>query len=587
MLGNLATTSGQAALTINQNGGGLLINASAGGITKFMVDSGGSATIAGHLVLSNPAAKTTFGGIAYAWPGAIPSNGYVLSAQTNGQLNWVAQLSSGTNWWNEFAGALSPINIGDDLLLGGNTTASAKMAFTGLMGNQTQASFSGQLVVMPDNGYGGNASISGTLTLGAFSNPVIQTTANQGLTIGGGTTGNITFSPLNGASGASITPSQTNNVDLGTSAYQWRNIYGQNIYSNGTLLTFGGYWNLVSGIGVSNGGYITPINSTADLLIGGQSTASATFAVLGLSNSLHQTTASVSGNFVVMPNNGYGGKVGIGYTNPGTAALAVNGNVGIGTTSPLVALDVRGNSGTLSVASVSGTTSFASLVVDNSGNGDLITASSSAIGTNLGRTQFTVTNTGNVYGRSWTDLDNTNYFMDLNSSTTSLVAAGKVGIGLAPGVTPATALDVRGLSLGTSVIASVSGQLIVMPNGGWGGQVGIGYTSPGTAALAVSGNVGIGTTSPLVALDVRSNSGTISVASVSGTTAFASLVVDQSGLGDIFTASAAGLPLFTIQRSGSLVMSGYKASINFTGTGPTRLPLPPVRTLPLIPDWVV
>jgi len=51
-----------------------------------MVDSVGNATISGQLVLSNPAAKTTFGGITYAWPGSIPSNNYVLSAQTNGQL---------------------------------------------------------------------------------------------------------------------------------------------------------------------------------------------------------------------------------------------------------------------------------------------------------------------------------------------------------------------------------------------------------------------------------------------------------------------------------------------------------------------
>ncbi len=35
------------------------------------------------------------------------------------------------------------------------------------------------------------------------------------------------------------------------------------------------------------------------------------------------------------------GKIGIGYTNPGTAQLAINGNVGIGTTAPLSTLDIN------------------------------------------------------------------------------------------------------------------------------------------------------------------------------------------------------------------------------------------------------
>jgi hypothetical protein len=75
------------------------------------------------------------------------------------------------------------------------------------------------------------------------------------------------------------------------------------------------YWNLVSGNGVSSGGYITPINSTADFLLGGQSTASAKFAFTGLSNLNNQTQALISGQLIVMPNNGFG-NVGIGTTNP-------------------------------------------------------------------------------------------------------------------------------------------------------------------------------------------------------------------------------------------------------------------------------
>jgi hypothetical protein len=76
-----------------------------------------------------------------------------------------------------------------------------------------------------------------------------------------------------------------------------------------------------------------------------------------------------------------------------------------------------------------------------------------------------------------------------STRTTSYVllqpTAGNVGIGL---TAPTTKLQVGG-TLGTSVIASISGNLIVMPNGGWGGNVGIGTTTPFNT-LDVSGAAG-------------------------------------------------------------------------------------------------
>src|SRR5437660_4976904 len=70
--------------------------------------------------------------------------------------------------------------------------------------------------------------------------------------------------------------------------------------------------------------------------------------------------------------------------------------------------------------------------------------------------------------------------------------------------------------------------------------------------LDLSGNLGIGTTVPLGALDVRSNKGTVPTASISGRTSFASLVVDNSGVGDIFTASSSGLNRFVITQNGNV-----------------------------------
>src|SRR5437660_1449434 len=74
--------------------------------------------------------------------------------------------------------------------------------------------------------------------------------------------------------------------------------------------------------------------------------------------------------------------------------------------------------------------------------------------------------------------------------------------------------------------------------------------------IDTSGNLGIGTTSPLGALDVRSNTGTVPTASISGASSFAGLVVDQSGVGDIFSASRSGATKFVINNSGNIQFNG-------------------------------
>src|SRR5206468_1345819 len=53
-------------------------------------------------------------------------------------------------------------------------------------------------------------------------------------------------------------------------------------------------------------------------------------------------------------------------------------------------------------------------------------------------------------------------------------------------------------------------------------------------------------------LDVRGDSGTQPIATFSGATSFAGLVVDNSGSGDLFTASSSGLPRFTIANNGNI-----------------------------------
>ena len=199
-------------------------------------------------------------------------------------------------------------------------------------------------------------------------------------------------------------------------------------------------------------GTIYQANLTQDFLIGGTATSGAKFSVTNVASgspvaSISATSTgtgislngngtiqsllnsnltiggNTTGNIILSPNNGLG-SVGIGTTTPigvlnvnGTApgkaltilnetggndiftasaggntrfVIANNGNVGIGNSRPSSALDVWGLSGTASVASFSGNTSFAGLVIDNSGTGDILTASSS------GMTRLTLTNNGNL-----------------------------------------------------------------------------------------------------------------------------------------------------------------------------------------------
>ena len=124
---------------------------------------------------------------------------------------------------------------------------------------------------------------------------------------------------------------------------------------------------------------------------------------------------------------------------------------------------------------------------------------------------------------------------------------GKVGVGVYnSNSAPLSLLDVAGF---------VPGKALVSLNE-TGDQALFTASASGVTKFIIdhSGNVGIGTNSPLATLDVRGSSGTTPVASFSGATSFAGLVVDQSGAGDVFTASSSGFPLFTVQNAGTLVI---------------------------------
>ncbi|HLE50089.1 MAG TPA: hypothetical protein VI791_03025, partial [Patescibacteria group bacterium] len=330
-----------------------------------------------------------------------------------------------------------------------------------------------------------SASISGALTL--YTTPTIQSTSNQTLTFGGNSSGNLSLAPQNGAVGSFVAPSIDNQVDLGQSNLRWRNVYAGNVFANVTGVQ--GYWQ-------RNGQALTPTFISDDLLMGAISTASAFVKLTG---------------------------------TPNNDSWINTGRFGVGTMTPLATTDLRSMLGTIPVASISGATSLAALVVDNSGTGDIFTASSS------GLNRFVITQAGNV------------------------------GIGT---TVPSELLDVVGN-------ATVSGNLTFYDGartiaGRLNTTLTIGDTQTGNLVINPTGRTAFYNTTPRAGVDIRAQLGTIAVASISGATSFATLVVDNSLNYDIFAASSSGARRMSLASTGDLTLWGSSAA----ATPPTGRLLP-------------
>ena len=181
----LATSSGQSALTINQNSTGPLISASSSGIAKFTIDNNGTGTFGGNLTINGNNLSTTStnfdllnnsainlnlagaatsisiggasgstkikntliagGGLTVAADHSLIVSGNVAS-DLKPFITGVYDLGSVTNHWNNAYidnlyttstatvsgfwqrnnSSISPLNISDNLMIGGNSTQSAK-----------------------------------------------------------------------------------------------------------------------------------------------------------------------------------------------------------------------------------------------------------------------------------------------------------------------------------------------------------------------------------------------------------------------------------------------------------------------------
>jgi hypothetical protein len=124
------------------------------------------------------AGTTTLNSVTYTWPGADGSDGYVLSTDGLGTLAWrdPAVLAGATIYWSQENGALYPKNSSVDVLIGGQSTESAKFAFINVDSGTPTASISGT-----------TANVATFIT----GEGNIQTTNNQTLVLGGSSTGDI------------------------------------------------------------------------------------------------------------------------------------------------------------------------------------------------------------------------------------------------------------------------------------------------------------------------------------------------------------------------------------------------------------
>lgn len=349
------------------------------------------------------------------------------------------------------------------------------------------------------------------------------------------------------------------------------------------------------------GGTSTPRTLTisgADITVGSTITPTSTGALTVQSNGASALTLDTGSGATLNLGNANATTIQIGNntSNPSITIDSGTGTIAIGTGSQARAINI--GTGAASQALTIGSTNTTSTTTIQSGTGNILLGTNTGNGTVIvqpnggGQASLIVKNQGVGDLLTASSGASTKFVIDKN---------GQVGIGQS---TPTSLLDVEGTVNGTSGTNPISifknlgtGDIVEFFGSGGlkayiannGGIVGSGLYDPnyastginicvsgcGNQSLQLGGQAVLGAATVLTPkgmLDVRIPTyltlGTQPIATFSGKTSFAGIVVDNSGLGDIFTASSSGLTRFTISQEGNISDTTAK-SVNFSGAALT------------------